>query len=237
MKSQVEVEQGDKGSRIADEKIRQRPVTSRASLLWSSRKKVALMSAWAPNKNYFALKSELSRRFSYFSKNAAWAGNTLDKVAKAQLGLALLVGLSGASIVLPLWLFTAGLLNIPLAALLRWSGNAVGRSRQRTATRFRQTCRSFKRLPLRPRMRTYRSAPRRSASDKNDDSGDAGGSGSEAGSDSDSPGAPSIRSHHTAFPNPSPCDLSIWKKLLRPWRCLGCCCMEGIGYGTRGWGA
>ena len=32
MKSQVEVEQGDKGLRIADEKIRQRPVTSRASL-------------------------------------------------------------------------------------------------------------------------------------------------------------------------------------------------------------
>ena len=195
------------------------------------------MSSWAPSKNYFALKSELSRRFSYFPQNAAWAGNTLDNVAKAQLGLALLLGLSGASIVLPLWLFTAGLLNIPLAALLRWSGNAVGRSRQRTATRFRQTCRSFKRLPLRPRMRTYRSAPRRSASDKNDDSGDDGESCSEAGSDSDSSEVSSSRSHHTAFPNPSPCDLSIWKKLLRPWRCLGCCCMESLGYGMRGWGA
>ena len=195
------------------------------------------MSAWAPSKNYFALKSELSRRFSYFPQNAAWAGNTLDKVAKAQLGLALLLGLSGASIVLPLWLFTAGLLNIPLAALLRWSGNAVGRSRQRTATCFRQTCRSFKRLPLRPRMRTYRSAPRRSASDKNDDSGDDGESGSEAGSDSDSSEVSSSRSHHTAFPNPSPYSLSIWEQTLHPWRCLGCCCMESLGYGMRGWGA
>ena len=184
------------------------------------------MSAWAPSKSYFAVKGELSRRFSYFPQNAAWAGNTLGKVAKAQLGLALLVGLSGASIVLPLWLFTAGLLNIPLAALLRWSGNAVGRSRQRTATCFRQTCRSFKRLPLRPRMRTYRSAPRRSASDKNDDSGDDGESGSEAGSDSDSSEVSSSRSHHTAFPNPSPYSLSIWEQTLHPWRCLGCCCME-----------
>ena len=195
------------------------------------------MSAWAPSKSYFAVKGELSRRFSYFPQNAAWAGNTLGKVAKAQFGLALLVGLSGASIVLPLWLFTAGLLNIPLAALLRWSGNAVGRSRQKTAIRFGQTCRAFKRLPLRPRMRTYRSAPRRSASDKNDDSGDAGGSGSEAGSDSDSPGTSSSTSHHRAFPNPSPYCLSVWEKPFRPWRCLGCCCMEGFGHGMRGWRA
>ena len=195
------------------------------------------MSAWAPSKSYFAVKGELSRRFSYFPQNAAWAGNTLDKVAKAQLGLALLLGLSGASIVLPLWLFTAGLLNIPLAALLRWSGNAVGRSRQKTAIRFGQTCRAFKRLPLRPRMRTYRSAPRRSASDKNDDSGDDGESGSEAGSDSDSSEVSSSRSHHTAFPNPSPYSLSIWEQTLHPWRCLGCCCMEGFGHGMRGWRA
>lgn len=162
--------------------------------------------------------SVLRMQMQHSRTNLYWAAGILDTTVKYLLALASLCGLLGSGPFLLVWFAVAALVNIPLAAGLRRTGDIIERSLRPGALRVKKTGLHFLRsVAVRPRVRarTWR-RPARSAESDGKGSDDDGGS--DSGPSGDPPG---LFLHVTDLPF-FPFSAQKSNKFLYPWHRPGC---------------